>query len=106
MKIGISDEKMAGTSLSGDTGIFKNGAIADAPSLNDPMNGDKPAWDPEFLEQIDGVILVAGESEKTTKKKIHEVTKIFGHGAKHSSIHIIRSIDGVVRPDKESGHEQ
>jgi len=103
--IGITDEKMAGTSLSGDTGIFKNGAIKDAPLLNDPMDGDKPKWDPEFLEQIDGVILVAGDSEKTTKKKIQEVTKIFGHGAKKSSIHIIRSIDGVVRPKDQSAHE-
>jgi len=102
--IGISDEKMAGTSLSADGGIFKNGAVKDAPALNDPMDGDKPKWDKEFLEQIDGVILVAGDSDKTTKKKIQEVTKVFGHG-NNSSIHIVRSIDGSVRPGDQNGHE-
>lgn len=97
---------MAGTSLASDGGIFKKGAIKDAPSLNDPMVGDKPKWDKEFLERIDGVILVAGESDKTTKKKIKEVLKVFGRDGKKSSIDIVRSMDGNVRPGDQDGHEQ
>lgn len=89
-----------------DGGVFKNGALEDALALNDPMDGDKPKWDPEFLERIDGVILVAGDSQKTTGEKVHEVTNIFGHGSNRSSIHIVRSIDGKVRPGDQAGHEQ
>ncbi len=89
-----------------DNGIFKNGAVKDAPSLNDPMDGNKPKWDKEFLERIDGVILIAGDSEKTTKKKTQEVIKVFGRSEKKSSIEIVRSMDGSVRPGDEEGHEQ
>lgn len=97
---------MAGTSLTSDSGIFKNGAIKDAPSLNDPMDGNKPKWDKEFLERIDGVILVAGDSQNTTQKKVKEVIQVFGRSEKKSSIDIVRSMDGQVRPGDEQGHEQ
>lgn len=89
-----------------DGGLFKNGAMKDAPSLNDPMEGDKLKWDPEFLEQIDGVILVAGDSMKSIEKKVQEVTKIFGYAEPRSSVRIVRSIDGNVRPGDQAGYEQ
>lgn len=103
--MGIPDEKIDGTSLTADNGIFKGGALQDAPTLNDPMAGDKPDWEPEFLGQIDGIILVAGDSHETVEAKIRQVNGVFDTDSK-PSIKVVKSIVGDVRPGDQDGHEQ
>lgn len=113
--MGVSDDTINKSSLIVDGGIFKNGAVKDAKALGDPMlpvdpnnpNADpKPDWEQAFLGQIDGVILVAGDSRETVQEKIKEVNEIFSADPKHSSIKIVDTIVGDVRPGDEAGHEQ
>jgi hypothetical protein len=83
--------------------------LADAKALGDPLQSGStttPDWDPAFLGPVDGVILVAGDSHETVQKKITEIQSVFPADPNHSSITIVKSIVGDVRPGPESGHEQ
>ena len=72
-------------------------------NLGDPTSADgkTPAWDPHFLQDIHGVILISGDSHKTTDEDKDKIEKIF-----KSSIKEIITIRGDVRPGAEDGHEQ
>ena len=97
--MGIDD-----SSLGGSTDPFMIGQERDAlASLGDPLSADgkTPDWDPHFLRDIHGVILISGDSHGTTDKKKAEIDQIFG-----SSIKEIITIRGDVRPGAEDGHEQ
>jgi len=103
---------VAGTALA-RSNAFLNGAAADAITLGDPLlppdapaHAGQPNWDLEFLGQVDGLILVAGDSRDTVKEKIEEIHKIFPENPNQSSITVVKTIIGDVRPGTESGHEQ
>jgi len=103
---------VAGTALA-KSNAFLNGAAADAITLGDPLlppnapaNAGQPDWDSEFLGQVDGLILVAGDSHDTVQEKIEEIHKIFPANPNQSSITVVKTITGDVRPGTESGHEQ
>jgi hypothetical protein len=104
--MGISDAQMQNTSL--DEPVFQGGALQDAKNnLNDPKTPDGQVdWDPEFLGQIDGLLLVAGDTHDTVNEKIAEIQKIFPADPNHSSILIVKTIVGDIRPGAEAGHEQ
>ncbi|KXN90737.1 Dye-decolorizing peroxidase msp1 [Leucoagaricus sp. SymC.cos] len=110
--MGISDNEMVGTSLDHNTpggASFKTGALTDAKSLGDPLQANSqtlPDWDQAFLnDQIDGVLLVAGDSHETVQEKIKEIHTIFPADPNHSSVTVVTTITGDVRPGAESGHE-
>ena len=99
--MGIDDSSLATT---GVTDPFIIGQEQDAlTNLGDPKSADgkTPDWDPHFLQDLHGVILISGDSHDTTdneKKKIDQIFK--------SSIKEIYTIRGDVRPGAEDGHEQ
>ena len=99
--MGIDDSSLATTGTS-DPFILgqEAGAVA---TLGDPKsaNGTTPDWDPHFLEDLHGIILISGDSHDTTDKKKKEIDAIFG-----SSIKEIIAIRGDVRPGTEAAHEQ
>ena len=64
-----------------------------------------PDWLPAFKQDIDGLILITGDSHATVNEKLGEIEGIFAVGKKDASIHEIIRIVGDVRPGKESGHE-
>jgi hypothetical protein len=82
----------------------------DAKALGDPVSGlgkELPDWDPRFLQQIDGIIIVTGESEASMKSKFEEVKKIFLTADKSkATIREVLSYIGTVRPGDQRGHEQ
>ena len=99
--MGIDDSSLA---TSGTTDPFIIGQEQDAlTNLGDPKSADgkTPDWDPHFLQDIHGVILISGDSHGTTDKKKAEIDQIFG-----DSIKEIITIRGDVRPGAEDGHEQ
>ncbi|KAF5375843.1 hypothetical protein D9615_008174 [Tricholomella constricta] len=104
--MGIDDANLTKTET-----IFEMGQKKDAQSLGDKGTtvGSEfvPDWEPEFLQDIHGVILVSGDSHGTVNKKLQQVKEIFGlaQGPNKSSIKAVTSIVGDVRPGKESGHE-
>ncbi|KAF8597124.1 Dyp-type peroxidase [Ceratobasidium sp. AG-I] len=61
---------------------FARGQLHDAQSLGDPGNIDMgryiPAWEPEFQHPIDGLILVATESDETSEELTREINEILG----------------------------
>ncbi|KAK5701795.1 hypothetical protein LTR97_004613 [Elasticomyces elasticus] len=74
---------------------FEAGMKAAAASLQDPMNSEtsEPAWEsPYSIQDIHGVILVAGSGDK--------LTGIFG-----SSLEEVHQVSGKVRPGENKGHE-
>jgi hypothetical protein len=60
------------TTLTGDVN-FKNGQKKDAESLGDKGTGTGdsfvPNWEPAFLKDIHGVILVSGDSHDSVNKE-------------------------------------
>ena len=81
---------------------FTAGQLADAKGLGDEMNGNgTPEWNPQWKQNIDGVLSVAGSSPQSVEKLVHQARAILG-----SSIKDIIALDGHVRPGKEKGHEQ
>jgi hypothetical protein len=89
---------------------FLSGQQADAQALGDPgtVTGSNfvPNWDPAFLQDIHGVILVSGDSHRSVNKALEEAKAAFGVFTSDPSIKEVTSIVGDVRPGKESGHEQ
>lgn len=104
--MGIDDSSLA---VLGPTDPFIVGQEKDAiNNLGDPRqsNGTTPDWDPAFLKDIHGVILISGESHSTIEKKKAEIDLIFGVKSPSASISEIIVLRGDVRPGAESGHEQ
>jgi Dyp-type peroxidase family len=100
VKLGIDDSSLA---AGGASDPFIIGQEQDAlTNLGDPKSpdGKTPDWDPHFLQDLHGVILISGDSHGTTDKKKAEIDGIFG-----SSIKEIITIRGDVRPGAEDGHE-
>ncbi|KAK0432370.1 peroxidase TAP [Armillaria borealis] len=85
-----------------DDSAFKTGQLKDAAvNLGDKLGDDSlPDWEPAFKEQIDAVILVAGDSHHTVNNKLLEIRALFG-----LSIHEVTHIQGDVRPGAVSVHE-
>ncbi|KAF9476134.1 peroxidase TAP [Pholiota conissans] len=104
VKLGIDDSTLA---PGGDQDPFKLGQRKDAiTTLGDPVKLDNnPDWDPEFLQDIHGLILISGESHASIEKKKLEVDAIFGVNTPHASIKEIATIRGDVRPGDEAAHE-
>jgi hypothetical protein len=99
--MGIDDSSLA---ANGAADPFIIGQEQDAlTNLGDPKSADgkTPDWDPRFLQDLHGVILISGDSHETTDKKKAEIDLIF-----NSSIKEIITIRGDVRPGAEDGHEQ
>jgi len=102
-KLGIDDS----TLVAGDSDPFKVGQKADATNLGDPKKADgNPDWDPAFLQEIHGVILIAGNSHLNVNKKKLEIETLFGVNTPLASIKEVTSIIGDVRPGDQHGHEQ
>lgn len=99
-KLGIDD-----SNLTNNDENFKSGQEADAELLGDSATSGTLDWDPAFLQDIHGVILIAGESRPTVHDKLTQVERIFGIGSSHASIKKVKSIFGDVRPDELSAHE-
>ena len=99
--MGIDDSSLATT---GTTDPFIVGQEQDAlNNLGDPKSADgkTPDWDPHFLKELHGVILISGDSHESTDNKKREIDNILG-----SSIKEIITIRGDVRPGAQDGHEQ
>ena len=105
LQLGIDDAAL------GDP-LFCKGQLADASAgaagLSDPgpivgsgpTAGTDPAWDPDFKKQIDGCILITGESKQTISERLEVIlTKFAG------TFKIIKEVHGNARPGAESGHE-
>jgi len=95
--LGIDDSSLA---TDGALDPFITGQEEDAlKNLGDPTSADgkTPDWDPRFLQDLHGVILISGDSHGTTDKKKAEIDHIF-----RSSIKEIITIRGDVRPGAES----
>lgn len=85
--------------------------LADAQNLGDKGTTSasgtfSPDWDPEFKEDIHGLILITGDSHTTVNETLAKVEKIFSVKARNASIHEVTRKIGDVRPHKEAGHEQ
>jgi hypothetical protein len=88
-----------------DNGLFAGGQLKDAEALGDSgvtdATGFTPSWDATFLQAIDGVIIVAGDSHLSVEAELAQVKLILG-----ISIRDVVTLRGDTRPGKESGHEQ
>ncbi|KAF9524199.1 peroxidase TAP [Crepidotus variabilis] len=104
VKLGIDDSTLA---PNGTEDVFVKGQKQDAiTNLGDPKRADgNPDWEDAFLNEIDGLIIISGESHATIEKKKHEIEHIFGVHTHHASIQEVKSIRGDVRPGDQSGHE-
>ena len=73
---------------------------AGAAELGDNVNQD---WIPAFKNrEVDGVILVTGDSATTVNTSLAHVHKIFSI----DTLEEIITLTGNVRPGAEQGHEQ
>lgn len=73
-------------------------------TLSDPKKDGSniPNWDEEWLEsEVDGVVLVAGNSSALVQDKLDRIVKLFDGSIKLAFKHI-----GAVRPGGQKGHEQ
>lgn len=92
------------SSLGDATDPFIRGQKVDAVSnLGDPKspNGNNPDWDPHFLQDIHGVILISAESYKNAELKKLEILLLF-----ELALKVVTALTGNVRPGAEAGHEQ
>ncbi len=92
-------------------GTFTTGMLADASSLGDKgttsaSGAFDPDWDPEFKQDIHGLILIAGNSHATVNETFRQVERIFSVKTQNATIHEVTRKIGDVRPKKEAGHEQ
>ncbi|KAH9933659.1 Dyp-type peroxidase [Epithele typhae] len=101
-KLGITDNI-------GDT-AFVGGQLNDAQNLADSgvVGSDGkfiPNWIPAFKQQLDGVVIISGDSELTVTATQAIVKGIFNVGAAKATMHEVQTIKGTVRPGKEKAHE-
>lgn len=84
---------------------FEAGMRSSAVSvLADPKKDDSgtPKWDDEWLNnEIDGVLLVAGNTSALVREKLDRVVKLFS-----DSVKLAFEDSGNVRPGEQKGHEQ
>ncbi|KAG9599849.1 hypothetical protein KCU77_g3591, partial [Aureobasidium melanogenum] len=89
--------------------VFTAGMLADAQNLGDTGSTSasrfEPDWIPEFKNQMDGVILVAGDGHRTVDQQVQHIKTMFSVEGSNASIDIILKLSGDVRPGAESGHE-
>ncbi|KAF8151491.1 hypothetical protein B0H34DRAFT_130841 [Crassisporium funariophilum] len=102
-KLQIDDTKLI------DTAFMTGQRIDAGKSLGDKGTGSgsnfDPDWEPEFKQELHGVIIVAGDSHLNVEKRICQIEEIFGVGTVAASIHKITSVRGDVRPGTQSAHE-
>ncbi|KAL5503918.1 DYP1 [Sanghuangporus vaninii] len=96
-KLGITDDL-------GDAS-FKKGQLGNASALGDTGKTDSsgnfvPDWLEPFKNEIDGVILVAGDSRESVQEGDNKVEHVLGHSIKE-----VFKVKGQTRPGKEKGHE-
>lgn len=65
-----------------------------------------PDWEENFKRDIDGVILLAGDSHATVNKRLATIEGIFGVGTPQASLTHTTSVIGDARPGDQSAHEQ
>lgn len=75
-------------------------------TLNDPIKDDgtgtTPKWDDEWLNnEIDGVVLVAGNTPELVEERLARIVGLFG-----DSVKVAFKESGKVRPGEQRGHEQ
>ncbi len=93
----------------GDT-AFNKGQLADSQSLGDPRtpgrdNTFTPDWIKEFKNPVHGVIIISGDSDLSVEATHRVVTCVFNIGFR-PTLHKVRTLKGVVRPNDQKGHEQ
>ncbi|PPJ57342.1 hypothetical protein CBER1_01382 [Cercospora berteroae] len=96
------------TGLQTNTGdsIFETGMKSAAVSgLQDPIkqgaNPQTPDWEADWLnKQVDGVLLVAGNSTGLVKEKLDRITALLSN-----SVRLAFKVDGKVRPGAQHGRE-
>ncbi|TFK38402.1 hypothetical protein BDQ12DRAFT_651384 [Crucibulum laeve] len=86
---------------------FITGQKVDAVThLGDTKNSSLgPDWEPAFLQDIHGLIIISGEGHASIDKKKQEIEGIFNVDTPQASIKEVTTIRGDVRPCTESGHE-
>ena len=86
--------------------VFDNGMLADLTALGDSKTGED-AWTRSFLENdIDGVILVAGDNINGIVDRLFKIKDGLQMGKSNSGCRELFMLDGHTRPGYESGHEQ
>ncbi|KAI5475358.1 hypothetical protein MNV49_001589 [Pseudohyphozyma bogoriensis] len=100
--LGVDDDKMQ-ENFPGAT-AFLAGQQADAvKNLADTLKTDQTLanWKDEYLgRKIDGVLLVTAEKLSALEREINELLEIIG-----KSVHVVKRVNGTVRPGAEEGHE-
>lgn len=88
---------------------FKEGMLQGAELLGDPLKPDplKPNtqildWDQNFKQEIHGLIMVTGDSQKTVDNKLKAIRSTLTP-ATFKEVHLL---EGNVRPGDQKGHEQ
>lgn len=87
---------------------FTKGMLSDAKDLGDAgkLGGAdgttfEPAWLPAFKKgNIDGVLLVAADCERSAAEGVHKALAVLQH-----TVNEVFHITGHTRPGKEDGHE-
>jgi hypothetical protein len=104
LQIGVND-----SDLTRDAN-FAGGQKNDAESLGDKGTGTGPTyvpdWEPAFLQDIHGLILVCGDSHESAKKALDGAKQTFGIGTPNPCIKEVTTIIGDVRPGNVHAHEQ
>ncbi|KAF7323748.1 Fungal peroxidase [Mycena kentingensis (nom. inval.)] len=97
-QLGITDDLGDGAFA---TGMRTQAELVPSP-LGDPVPVTAPGrWKPEFSgSTIDGVILVASNSEDNMKPATAAITKLFANCAEQ-----VYSLSGAARPGDQEGHE-
>ncbi|KAF8151502.1 hypothetical protein B0H34DRAFT_131748 [Crassisporium funariophilum] len=102
-KLAIDDAKLI------DTAFLTGQRIDAGANLGDQGTGSgpnfDPDWEPEFKEELHGVIVVAGDSHLSVDKKIRQIEQIFGVGSNVHSIREVTSVRGDARPGALAAHE-
>jgi hypothetical protein len=89
----------------GDGTFDSKSMVADAKDFGDPQaSNGKPAWDPRFLQQIDGLIFMTGDTEDRVRETFARVKNQFA-----KTVREVASLGGQVRGlpgNPNRGHEQ
>ncbi|KAH6884653.1 peroxidase TAP [Coprinopsis sp. MPI-PUGE-AT-0042] len=112
-KMGIDDSSLIDNSLVGIDGTadpFMVGQRSDSvASLGDNFvpsaTGIVPEWDPAFLQDIHGVIVVAAETHEHAKEVLGDIEDIFSADTPRASVAQVKRIRGDVREGNLRAHE-